>query len=118
ARPVTPGRVERVGSGRFVKVETGPLCAVTVSLQRVSRRDASAAVVSVDLAYGLPPCGAMLGTPELGTTERATTTAVSTDPDTWDPAIGLRVDVPPTPAGIVACTMTGPVVPAGVSATR
>jgi len=53
-----------------------PLCTVTVSLLRVT--------ASTAFADGLPPCGAWLPA-----TERGLITAVSTDPEIEDPAIGL-----------------------------
>src|SRR2546428_184872 len=53
--PVRPTTESAAAPERFIKSETEPLCTVTVSLLRKTRRAASATVVSVDRAAGRPP---------------------------------------------------------------
>src|SRR5256885_4704030 len=99
-----------VVSGRFTRMTVAPLCTVTVSLLRDTRRGASTALVSVALAVGRPPCGAALPT-----TERATITAVSTVPAADVPATGAA---PGIPGGTSESRNGGPVEPGAVNASR
>ena len=108
--PVVPTIESGFVGDLLVKTETDPLCTVTVSLLRDTRRATSATLVSVLFAEGRPPCGAALPT-----TERATITAVSTVPAAELPATG---DAPGRPGGTSANRNAGPVVPVAVSAKR
>src|SRR6266513_2544676 len=96
-------------SGRLTRITADPLCTVTVSLLRDTRRVASAALVSVAFADGRPPWGAALPT-----TERATITAVRTDPAAEVPATGAA---PGMPSGTSESSNGGPVEPVAVSAS-
>ena len=108
--PVVPTIESGFVGDLLVNTETDPLCTVTVSLLRDTRRATSARLVSVLFAEGRPPCGAALPT-----TERATITAVSTVPAAELPATG---DAPGRPGGTSANRNAGPVVPVAVSAKR
>src|SRR6266566_8293730 len=97
---------------RDYKVTGVQTCALPISPPRVIRRDASATDVSVRCDVGRV-CGARL----VGS-ERATMTAVSTDPETPDPAIPGVPALARVPGGIITCTIAGSVLPGARSSTR